>query len=100
MTKLTAIEVRKASHPGTHKGPAMLADGAGLYLQIMTGGSKSWVFRYTRNGKPRMMGLGAYGENDGGVTLAAARGLAGRARAALTLMFAVKGLGQTGSPAF
>jgi hypothetical protein len=61
MTKLTAIEVRKATHPKAHKGPAMLADGNGLYLQIMSGGSKSWVFRYTRNGKPRMMGLSAYG---------------------------------------
>ncbi len=83
MTKLTAIGVRKATHPCTHKGPAMLADGNGLYLQIMSSGSKSWVFRYTRNGKARMMGLGVYGENDRGVTLAAARGLAAQARAAL-----------------
>lgn len=83
MTQLTAIEVRNARHPGTHKGPAMLADGSGLYLQIMPGGSRSWVLRFARHGKARMMGLGAFGEKGGGVTLAAARVLAGRARAAL-----------------
>jgi integrase len=83
MGKLTAVEARNAKHPGTHKGPAMLADGDGLYLQVTAAKSKSWVFRYTLHGKARMMGLGAFGESDGGVSLAAARGLAGQARAAL-----------------
>jgi integrase len=83
MAKLTAVKVRNATHPGTHKGPAMLPDGEGLYLQITPGGSKSWVYRYTRHHKARMMGLGVFGEDDGAVTLAAARGLAGKARAAL-----------------
>ena len=33
-------------------------DGAGLYLQVSKTGSKSWIFRYTRAGKQREMGLG------------------------------------------
>ena len=80
---LTAIEVRKASHPGNLKGPLMLADGDGLYLQITPAGSKSWVLRYTLHGKARVMGLGTFGENDGGVSLANARGLAAQARSLL-----------------
>jgi len=35
------------------------ADGGGLYLQISATGSKSWIFRYTLNGKSREMGLGS-----------------------------------------
>lgn len=38
----------------------MYADGGGLYLQVSASGSKSWVFRYTVNGKKRDMGLGAF----------------------------------------
>jgi integrase len=38
----------------------MYADGGGLYLQVSASGSKSWVFRYTANGKKRDMGLGAF----------------------------------------
>src|SRR5271156_890120 len=83
MAKLTAVGVRNAKHPGTRKGPAMLPDGAGGYLQITPSGSKSWVYRYTRHHKPRMMGLGVFGENDGELTLAAARALAGKARGVL-----------------
>lgn len=37
------------------------ADGGGLYLQVSKAGTKSWVFRYTRDGKTRDMGLGAVG---------------------------------------
>lgn len=35
------------------------SDGAGLYLQVSKAGSKSWIFKYTRNGKTREMGLGS-----------------------------------------
>jgi integrase len=35
------------------------ADGRGLYLQVSAAGTKSWVYRYTFNGKPRWHGLGA-----------------------------------------
>jgi integrase len=35
------------------------ADGGGLYLQISSALTKSWVFRFTMNGRSREMGLGA-----------------------------------------
>jgi integrase len=50
--KLTALAVNKMKEPGYH------GDGAGLYLQVSKTGSKSWIFRYTRAGKQREMGLG------------------------------------------
>jgi integrase len=34
------------------------ADGGGLYLQVSKFGTKSWVFRFTLNKRPREMGLG------------------------------------------
>lgn len=46
---------RKDLAPGYHP------DGAGLYLQVSPTGSKSWVFRYTLNGRSREMGLGSFG---------------------------------------
>ena len=51
--KLTALAVTRKKKPG-HYG-----DGGGLWLQISRSGTKSWVFRYTLNGKSREMGLGA-----------------------------------------
>lgn len=36
----------------------MYADGAGLYLQVARGGSKSWIYRYRLNAREREMGLG------------------------------------------
>ncbi|MFC6280111.1 MULTISPECIES: Arm DNA-binding domain-containing protein [Polaromonas] len=32
--------------------------GHGLYLQVNTTGSRSWVFSYTKDKKTREMGLG------------------------------------------
>ncbi len=49
--------------PGKH------ADGGGLYLIVADSGSRKWVFRFTRDGKAREMGLGAAS----GGTLADAR---------------------------
>ncbi len=37
----------------------MYNDGAGLYLLVSDSLAKSWIFRYTRFGKQREMGLGA-----------------------------------------
>lgn len=42
----------------TAKKPGLLADGGGLYLQITVAGAKTWIFRFTQNGKTRDMGLG------------------------------------------
>ena len=39
--------------------PGMYADGLGLYLQVNATGHKSWVLRYTINGRRRDMGLGS-----------------------------------------
>src|SRR5436190_10856787 len=54
MAKLTAVGVQKA------KGPAVLHDGAGLYLRVAPSGAKAWVFRYQLGGKRRDMGIGSY----------------------------------------
>src|ERR1700678_2181431 len=34
------------------------ADGGGLFLQVSKWGTKSWIFRYEREGRERNMGLG------------------------------------------
>jgi integrase len=39
--------------------PGLYADGLGLYLQIAKGGSKSWIFRFMLDGRPRKMGMGS-----------------------------------------
>ncbi|MBG7547720.1 integrase arm-type DNA-binding domain-containing protein, partial [Pseudomonas aeruginosa] len=52
INKLSALAVQKTKEPGYY------GDGGGLWLQISKLGGKSWVFRYTRHGKTREMGLG------------------------------------------
>lgn len=42
------------------KAPGRYGDGLGLWLQISTVGTKSWLYRYMLNGKARMMGLGRF----------------------------------------
>jgi integrase len=50
--RLSAKQVEKLRKPGRHP------DGDGLYLQITPTSVKSWVLRYERNGRERMLGLG------------------------------------------
>jgi integrase len=54
---LTVLEVAKLKTPGRY------ADGGGLYLNVNSTGSKSWLFRYTKGTKPNRkghwMGLGS-----------------------------------------
>lgn len=50
--RLNALHVSKEITPGYY------ADGGGLYLQISTSGSRSWIFRFTIAGRSREMGLG------------------------------------------
>ena len=50
--KLSALAVAREKRPGKHY------DGKGLALQITKRGTKSWIFRYTINGRERAMGLG------------------------------------------
>src|SRR5712691_2748929 len=56
--------------------PGYLCDGGGLYLQVSQALSKSWIFRYTRRGRAREMGLGSQRD----VTLSEARVKAGKCR--------------------
>jgi integrase len=49
---LTAAQVEKGTKPGRY------GDGAGLYLLVRSRHAKFWLFRYTRSGKMREMGLG------------------------------------------
>jgi len=42
------------------KAKGRFADGAGLWLNVTQSGTKSWVFRWTRKGKVREMGLGPF----------------------------------------
>ena len=51
--RLTAVEVAKKKAKGLYP------DGGNLYLQVGPTGGKSWLFRFTRSGKTRDMGLGA-----------------------------------------
>ena len=51
---LTVRKIEAISQPG------YICDGMGLWLQTSAYGTKSWVFRYTINGRPREMGLGSY----------------------------------------
>ncbi|RVG50553.1 site-specific integrase [Sinorhizobium meliloti] len=53
INKLSAQSIEALSKPGLY------ADGLGLYLQISSFGTKSWLFRFMRDGKARKMGLGA-----------------------------------------
>jgi integrase len=81
MANLTNLKIQKAKYPEGRKGPFLISDGSGLSLQIMPSGSKSWVLRFMLNGKARTMGLGAFGDQGDGVSLAKARDLAASARA-------------------
>jgi integrase len=56
---LTAVAVKNAKPLEGGKGPKLYGDGGGLYLQVMPTESKSWLFRYTAQGKPKAIGLGA-----------------------------------------
>lgn len=54
--KAQKVKTGKKGNPRGH----YVADGDGLYLQVSKAGSKSWVFRFKRDGKARDMGLGSY----------------------------------------
>src|SRR5438874_1790793 len=68
--RLTAKKVEHARKPGYYP------DGANLYLQVSSSGSKSWIFRYATKGREREMGLGSLIA----VPLTKAREKAGEAR--------------------
>jgi integrase len=53
MGKLTALAVTRATAAGMH------GDGDGLYLQVGSGGARSWVYRFVLHGRERYLGLGS-----------------------------------------
>lgn len=73
INRLTANQVKDAT------GPALIADGGGLYLQVGPNGSKSWLFVFRWERKRPEIGLGSYPT----VGLAAARRRAEDARSIL-----------------
>lgn len=73
--KLTALKISRTTKPGRY------GDGLGLWLQVSKTGTKSWLFRYMRDGRAREMGLGPIHA----VSLSDARMLAQEARAALAM---------------
>ena len=71
------VGVKAAKYDPSKGGrPIRLGDGGGLYLQVSSGGSKSWLFRFMLEGRSREMGLGSFEF----VGLAEARQLASDAR--------------------
>jgi integrase len=70
MGKLNPQAVARATKLG------MYGDGGGLYLQVGPGGAKSWIYRFTLNGRQRYLGLGPLNE----IPLKRARELAAEAR--------------------
>lgn len=69
--KLSDVSIKAEKKPGRH------SDGGGLYLNVSSTGSKSWLFMWTpRGGKRREMGLGSYPT----VSLAKARAKAANCR--------------------
>ena len=60
---LTAQALERLREPGRHSA------GSGLYLQITSTGTRSWLFRFQRRGRRHEMGFGPFPT----ITLAAAR---------------------------
>lgn len=54
INKLSDRAVREQKQPGYY------GDGGGLWLQVSRTGTKSWVFRYARQGRTHDLGLGSY----------------------------------------
>ena len=52
LNKLNQKTIINLSKPGYY------GDGGGLWLQVAPTGAKTWIFKYTRNGKTTEMGLG------------------------------------------
>jgi integrase len=73
--RLTPLKVKSLHEKGDY------ADGGGLYLTVSDSGAKSWIFRYSNQGRRREMGLGSVTK----VGLADARKLAERASSTLAL---------------
>jgi integrase len=72
--RFTTLTLRRLHKPGRY------GDGGGLYLVVISKERRNWIFRYRRQGRERLMGLGSAGV----VTLTEAREAAHAARRLLT----------------
>ena len=54
MSNLTPKRLKEITEPGVYQ------DGRGLMLRVSSTGTKSWVFRFTLEGRRHDLGLGAY----------------------------------------
>src|SRR5215472_16858368 len=79
MARARGIHRLTTSRIERHRRPGLFGDGGGLYLQVMPGGSRSWIFQYDRAGKRTKLGLGPLHTVD----LAQARGKAHELRGRL-----------------
>jgi hypothetical protein len=52
--KLKALTIGRPLKRGLY------GDGGNLWLQVSQSGTKSWIFRFMRNGKPHSLGLGPF----------------------------------------
>src|SRR5258707_6620318 len=77
--RLSTLTLKKNLAPGLY------ADGRDLYMQVSQQATKAWIFRFTRAGVPRKMGLGPVSVNpdDKRIALADARQKAAAARSLL-----------------
>jgi len=73
--RLTPLKVKNLHEKGDY------ADGGGLYLTVSATGAKSWIYRYSSDGRRREMGLGSLTK----VGLGEARKLAEQASSSLAL---------------
>ena len=55
--RLSPAEVNRLKRASVER-EKLVPDGGNLYLQLKPGGGCSWIFRYERDGKERMLGLG------------------------------------------
>ena len=53
INRLSSLKVNNLMQQGYHH------DGGGLYLQVSDNKNRSWIFRYTKSGKSRELGLGS-----------------------------------------
>lgn len=58
--KLTTTQINSLRHSGTSKNIEKIKDISNLYLIIKPTNSKSWLYRYSYNGKAQSIGLGGY----------------------------------------
>ncbi|HEY0011507.1 MAG TPA: integrase arm-type DNA-binding domain-containing protein [Allosphingosinicella sp.] len=79
MASVNLLNDRKVTSLKAGSKPGLYADGSNLYLRLTETGAKSWIFRYSANGKVRQLGLGSYPAR----SLKAAREVAADMRAAL-----------------